>query len=171
MECYYLDGSQLPGHITYGVPGVEVSTGSLGHGLAISCGMALAGKRDRKSFRAFTILSDGELDEGSTWEAALFAPHHHLDNLIAIVDYNKIQSLGSVEEVLDLKPLADKWKSFGWAVREINGHDTEEIEEEVSPAAEEPALPHDEKEPAPLESEKPEPEAEEGDKNIVSALH
>jgi len=131
LEKYYLDGSQLPGHITCSIPGVEASTGSLGHGLSISCGMALAGKRDGKSYRIFTILSDGESDEGSTWEAALFAPHHHLDNLVAIVDYNKIQSFGFVKEVLDLEPLADKWRSFGWAVREINGHDTEEIEESL----------------------------------------
>jgi transketolase len=90
--------------------------------------MALVGKRDRKPYRVFVLLSDGECDEGSTWEAALFAPHHHLDNLIAIVDYNKIQSLGRVEEVLNLEPFADKWRAFGWRVQEIDGHDLEEIE-------------------------------------------
>ena len=74
------------------------------------------------------MLSDGECDEGSTWEAALFAPHHHLDNLIAIVDYNKIQSFGTVKEVLDLEPLATKWQAFGWAVQEIDGHDFAQIE-------------------------------------------
>lgn len=128
LETFYLDGSHFPGHITYGLPGVEASTGSLGHGLSISCGMALAGKRDNRTYRVFALLSDGECDEGSTWEAALFAPHHHLDNLIAIVDYNKIQSFGAVKEVLNLDPLADKWQAFGWAVREINGHDFEQIE-------------------------------------------
>jgi transketolase len=128
LDTFYQDGSHLPGHITYGVPGVEVSTGSLGHGLSIGCGMALAGKRDNRTYRVFALLSDGECDEGSTWEAALFSPHHQLDNLIAIVDYNKIQSFGAVKEVLNLDPLADKWQAFGWAVREINGHDFNQIE-------------------------------------------
>ena len=129
LDTFYLDGSHLPGHITYGVPGVEASTGSLGHGLSIGCGMTLAGKRDKRSYRVFALLSDGECDEGSTWESALFAPHHHLDNIIAIVDYNKIQSFGAVKEVLDLEPLSSKWQAFGWAVREINGHDHGQIEE------------------------------------------
>jgi transketolase len=128
LDTFYQDGSHLPGHITYGVPGVEASTGSLGHGLSIGCGMALAGKRDSQLYRVFVLLSDGECDEGSTWEAALFAPHHHLDNLIAIVDYNKIQSFGAVKEVLDLDPLAGKWQAFGWATRDIDGHDFDQIE-------------------------------------------
>jgi transketolase len=129
LEDFYQDGARLAGHATHeGVPGVEVSTGSLGHGLPIACGMALAGKRDAMSYRVFTLLSDGECDEGSTWEAVLFAPHHQLDNLIAIVDFNKIQSLGTVKEVLGLEPFATKWKAFGWAVREIDGHNLEEIE-------------------------------------------
>jgi len=129
LETYYQNGSYLAGHITHtAVPGVEVSTGSLGHGLSIACGMALAGKQDAKNYRVFTILSDGECDEGSIWEAVLFAPHHHLDNLVAIVDYNKIQSIGRVEEVLNLEPLADKWKAFGWSVVEIDGHNFEEIQ-------------------------------------------
>jgi transketolase len=85
------------------------------------------GKRDRRPYRVFALLSDGECDEGSTWEAILFAPHHHLDNLVAIVDYNKIQSLGRVEEVLDLNPFGEKWRSFGWSTREIDGHSLEEI--------------------------------------------
>jgi transketolase len=128
LDDFYLDGSRLAGHVTHwGVPGLEASTGALGHGLAIACGMALAGKRDARSFRVFALLSDGECDEGSTWEAALFAPHHQLDNLVTIVDYNKIQSLGSVEEVLDLHPLGAKWESFGWAVREIDGHNLSQI--------------------------------------------
>ena len=130
LEDFYQDGARLAGHATHvGVPGVEVSTGSLGHGLPIACGMALAGKRDGCGYRVFALLSDGECDEGSTWEAILFAGHHKLDNLISIVDYNKIQSLGSVKEVLDLEPLADKWRAFGWAVREINGHDIAQIEQ------------------------------------------
>jgi transketolase len=95
----------------------------------VSTGMALTAKRDSKSWRVFCLLSDGECDEGSTWEPALFAPQHKLDNLIAIVDYNKIQSLGTVKEVMDLEPFADKWRAFGWAVREIDGHDLGAIEE------------------------------------------
>src|SRR5271154_4164498 len=86
LDEFFVDGGRLPGHATHvGIPGVEASTGSLGHGLAIGCGMALAGKRDQRAYRVFVMLSDGECDEGSTWEAALFAPHHHLDNLVAIV--------------------------------------------------------------------------------------
>ncbi|HJW70207.1 MAG TPA: transketolase [Candidatus Binatia bacterium] len=123
-EEYCRDGGRLCGHATStGVPGVEVSTGSLGHGLSIGCGMALAAKRGGSPARVFVVLSDGELDEGSTWEAVLFAAHHGLDNLVAIVDYNKIQSFGRVAEVLDLDPLADKWRAFRWGVREIDGHD------------------------------------------------
>ena len=128
LEDFCLDGSKLAGHITHrGVPGVEVSTGSLGHGLSIASGMALVAKRDNYPYRVVTLLSDGECDEGSTWEAILFAGHHRLDNLIAIVDYNKIQSLGTVAEVLNLEPLGKKWESFGWAVAEIDGHDLDQI--------------------------------------------
>jgi transketolase len=128
LEEFYQDGGRLAGHATHaGVPGVEVSTGSLGHGLSLGCGMARAGKADQTSYRVFVLLSDGECDEGSIWEAALFAGHHRLDNLVAIVDYNRIQSLGSVEEVLDLEPFAAKWEAFGWAVREIDGHDVSQV--------------------------------------------
>ncbi|HKS26846.1 MAG TPA: transketolase [Pyrinomonadaceae bacterium] len=129
LETFYSDGSRLPGHATHThVPGVEISTGSLGHGLSVAAGMALAARRDGKSHRVFCLLSDGECDEGSIWEPALFAPHHRLDNLVVIVDYNKIQSLGTVKEVLDLDPLADKWRAFGWAVEEIDGHNLEEVQ-------------------------------------------
>ena len=128
LETYCCDGTHLAGHITrYGVPGVDFSTGSLGHGLSVACGMALAGQRDHRPYRVFAVLSDGECDEGSTWEAVLFAPHHRLDNLTALVDFNKIQSFGTVKEVLDLDPFADKWRAFGWAVREIDGHDHAQI--------------------------------------------
>jgi transketolase len=124
LDTYYLDGTRLAGHATHkGVPGVEVSTGSLGHGFPLATGMALAAKRDNRAHSVFCIVSDGECDEGSTWEAALFAPHHRLDNLVVIVDYNKIQSLGHVKDVIDLDPLADKWRAFGWATRELDGHD------------------------------------------------
>src|SRR5262249_57892037 len=102
-------------------------TGWVGHGLSIGCGMALAGRADKKDYRIFALLSDGECDEGSTWEAVLFAGHHRLSKLIAIVDYNGIQSLGHVKDVLDLEPFAEKWRSFGWQVEEIDGHDHDAI--------------------------------------------
>jgi transketolase len=142
LDRYCEDGSPLAGHITHhGVPGVEVSTGSLGHGLSIACGMALAGRHDGRPYRVFALLSDGECDEGSIWEAVLFAPHHRLDNLVAIVDYNKIQSFGTVKEVLDLEPFADKWKAFGWSVREVDGHDHGQVHDAVSAVPFEPGRP------------------------------
>lgn len=128
LNSYETDGG-LPGHSTRQVvPGVEVSAGSLGHGLSIACGMAYEGKIVKKSHRVFAMLSDGECDEGSTWEAVLFAGHHKLNNLIAIVDYNKIQSFGRTEEILDLEPFAEKWRSFGWEVKEVDGHNIPKIE-------------------------------------------
>lgn len=127
LETFCQDGSALAGHVSHHVPGVDFSTGSLGHGLSLGCGVALGFKREGKPGRAFVILSDGECDEGSIWEAALFAPHHGLDNLVAVVDYNKIQSFGSVKEVLDLEPFADKWAAFRWHVQVVDGHDHEAI--------------------------------------------
>ena len=142
LDTFYQNGSHLVGHATHTqVPGVEVSTGSLGHGLSIACGMALVAKRSDTENRVFALLSDGECDEGSTWEAVLFAGHHRLDNLVAIVDYNKIQSLGRVEEVLDLEPLADKWRAFRWEVREIDGHDFGEIESALGSVPVQPGKP------------------------------
>ena len=142
LDTYCADGSRLPGHVTHaGVPGVELSTGSLGHGLPVGCGMALAARHDERAWRTFVLLSDGECDEGSTWEAALFAPHHRLDRLIAIVDHNKIQSFGSVAEVLKLEPLADKWRAFGWAVREINGHSHQQLRDTLRHTPFEPGKP------------------------------
>ena len=128
LATFYQNGTRLAGHATSTVPGVDLSTGSLGHGLSVATGMALAAKRDGLAHRIFAMLSDGECDEGSTWEPVLFAPHHRLDNLVAIVDYNKIQSLGTVKEVLDLEPFADKWRACGWHVREIDGHDVQAAE-------------------------------------------
>lgn len=142
LDTYYRDGGKLVGHITHkGVPGIEASTGSLGHGLPIGCGMALAGKRNKESWRTFVLLSDGELDEGSNWEAILFAAHHQLDNLIAIIDYNKLQSLTWVKDTLNLEPLADKWKAFGWSVKTIDGHDTGAIETTLKNVPFEPGKP------------------------------
>lgn len=133
LDTFYRDGGRLAGHASHtGVPGVEFSTGSLGHGLSVATGMALAGKRDDAPWRVFALLSDGECDEGSTWEPALFAPQHGLDNLVAIIDYNKIQSLGRTKEVINLDPFADKWRAFGWAVREIDGHDMEQVVDALS---------------------------------------
>ena len=133
LATHYQDGSDLCGHVSHkGIPGVEVSTGSLGHGLSLATGMALAAKIDQKKHRIFTLLSDGECDEGSTWEAVLFAAHHHLDNLIAIIDYNKIQSLDTVADTLELEPLADKWRSFGWQVQEVDGHNHQQLQSELS---------------------------------------
>ena len=124
LETCYQDGSELCGHVSHqGIPGVEVSTGSLGHGLSIASGMAFAAHLGSSGHRVFTLLSDGECDEGSTWEPALFASHHCLDNLVAIIDFNKIQSLAPVSDILTLEPLASKWTSFGWAVRDVDGHD------------------------------------------------
>ncbi len=127
LEQYCRSGSRLTGHVTSGVPGVEFSSGSLGHGLSVACGVALAAKRENRPFRTFVLASDGELDEGSNWEAILFAPQHRLDNLVLIVDYNEIQSFGRTKDILDLDPLTDKLKAFRWAVREIDGHNMEEI--------------------------------------------
>ena len=142
LESFYTDGAKLAGHATAGdVPGIEVSTGSLGHGLPIACGMAKAGKLDARDYRVVAILSDGECDEGSTWEAALFAPHHKLDNLVAIIDYNKIQSLGTAAEVLGLEPFADKWRAFGWSVREVDGHDCRAIGDALESLPFEPGKP------------------------------
>ncbi|MBV5336390.1 transketolase, partial [bacterium] len=108
-------------------PGVEASTGSLGHGMSIGVGQALAARMRRRPSRVFVVTGDGELDEGSNWEAAMSAAKHRLDNLFVLVDYNKLQSSGLVRDVLDLEPLADKWRAFGWAVREVDGHDMDAL--------------------------------------------
>lgn len=124
LDTYYSNGSILSGHVSHkGVPGVEFSTGSLGHGLGVATGMAMAGKMKGMDHRVVCVLSDGECDEGSNWEAFLFAAHHKLDNLVAIIDYNKIQSLASVAETLGLEPLADKLRAMNWEVSEVDGHD------------------------------------------------
>lgn len=124
LKTHYQNGSRLSGHVSHkGVPGVDFSTGSLGHGLPVGAGMAMAAKKDAKSYKTFVILGDGECDEGSVWEAALVARHYELDNLIAVVDHNKMQSLDYCENTIKLSPFADKWKAFGWNVLDIDGHD------------------------------------------------
>lgn len=130
LERYCDDGQPLAGHVTaQGVPGVEVSTGSLGHGLPVGCGMALAARRARRDWRVFVVMSDGECDEGSVWEAALFAGHHRLANLAVVVDANGWQGLGRTAEVLDLEPLPEKWNAFGWRTVELDGHDVRALVE------------------------------------------
>lgn len=129
LDSFCVNGSCLTGHSSKdSVPGVEVSTGSLGHGLAMGAGMAMVAKNENKNYRVFAILSDGECNEGSVWETAMFANRYQLDNLIAIIDYNKLQAFGNTEDVLKLEPLKDKWKSFGWEVKEVDGHNFKEME-------------------------------------------
>ncbi len=124
LKTHYQDGSDLSGHVSHkGIPGVELSTGSLGHGLGVGTGMAKALEIAGRTQRVFVLMSDGECDEGSNWEAILFAQHHQLDNLVAIVDYNKIQSLAPVHETIALEPFVDKWRAFNWEVLEVDGHD------------------------------------------------
>jgi transketolase len=123
LQTYGTDGSMLMAHISHKVPGAEFSTGALGHGLPFGTGKALAAKRLGKNWRTVVLTSDGEWGEGSNWEAALFAAHHKLDNLLCIIDYNKLQSLTTVDETLRLEPLHSKFEAFGWAVQEVDGHD------------------------------------------------
>jgi len=129
------NGTRLPSHMDQILtPGVEMTAGSLGQGLSAACGMALAAKLDGKSHRVFCIIGDGESDEGQIWEAAMFAGHRQLDNLIVICDYNKMQIDGTTREILNLEPLADKWRAFGWEVFEIDGHDWDAIYDTLAEA-------------------------------------
>ena len=122
--------SYLSGHAEMNhVPGVDMSTGSLGQGLSNAVGMALAGKQDAKSYRVFCAMGDGEIQEGQIWEAAMCASKFKLDNLVGIVDYNRLQIDGTIDEIMPLEPLGDKWASFGWNVIHIDGHNIERIEE------------------------------------------
>jgi transketolase len=111
------------------IPGIEVSAGSLGHGLSIAAGIALAAQRDNEKYRVFVLMGDGECNEGSVWEAAMFASHHRLDNLVLIIDYNKLQASGRIEETLELEPLSQKWNAFGWKTLEIDGHNEKRLAE------------------------------------------
>ena len=129
LDQFCHSGGILGGHPEYGkVPGVEASTGALGHGLPIGVGMALAGRIRKQRYRVVVATGDGEINEGSNWEAAMSAAKHQLESLSVFVDYNKLQSYGSTKEVCDLEPLADKWKSFGFSVREVDGHDVHLLE-------------------------------------------
>lgn len=128
LKTHYADGSRLSGHVSHkGVPGVEFSTGSLGHGACVGAGIALNAKLDNKPYYTYAIVGDGECDEGSIWEMALFANQFKLNQLVVIVDHNKMQSLDYCENTLSLSPFAEKWKSFGWNVFDIDGHNHEQI--------------------------------------------
>ena len=135
--------SRLGGHPErLKLPGIEASTGALGHGLPMGVGMALAARIRHQAHKVVVIVGDGEINEGSNWEAAMSASKHSLDNLVVMVDYNKLQSYGATKEVLDLEPLADKWTSFGFKVREVDGHSVDELEAALT------ALPFDSNSPS-----------------------
>lgn len=130
LDTFGRPGTILGGHPDmHKVPGVEASTGALGHGFPFGLGLALSAKLDKKNYRVFVLLGDGECQEGSIWEAALFAPQHKLDNVIAIIDHNKCQALDRLDKIVCLDPLADKWKAFGWEVKEVDGHNISELKE------------------------------------------
>jgi len=129
LDSFGKRGTILGGHPDmHKVPGVEASTGALGHGFPFGVGVALAGKMDKREYSVFVLLGDGECQEGSIWEAALFAPQHKLDNLVAIIDYNKHQAMDKLDEIISLEPMAEKWRSFGWEVREADGHNMDELD-------------------------------------------
>jgi transketolase len=151
LGTHYQDGSDLSGHVSHKVPGVDLSTGALGHGLSVAAGMAYAARLDRRAHRVFCLLSDGECNEGSTWEAIQFAgrlgldklgdDNLGLDNLVAIVDYNRIQGIAPVSDVIELEPFPAKWISFGWSVQVVDGHNHSELREALANAPLTPGKP------------------------------
>ena len=141
LERYGAEGSPFMTHISHKIRGVDFSSGALGHGLPFGVGKALAAKRRKADWRTFVLLSDGEMDEGSNWEALMFASHHRLDNLVAIIDYNKLQSLTTTAATLGLEPLVDKLVAFGWEVREVDGHNHFRLSEELGSVAWQPGKP------------------------------
>lgn len=132
QEKFYVDGSYYTSHVSHKVDGVEFSTGSLGHALPIACGIATSLKNDTKNAEVVCILSDGELNEGSNWEALLYAQHHKLNNLLIMIDYNKLQSFGFTNNVINLEPLKSKFESFNLITKQINGHNFEQLNNELS---------------------------------------
>lgn len=134
-------GSRLQGHPLKEVPGVEISSGSLGQGLSIANGMALSARLDKKKYKVYCLMGDGELNEGQVWEAAMSTSHYNLDNVCGIIDYNKYQIDGKVCDVMDIEPLKDKWESFGWNVEEVDGHDIEKLMEVLDKVDEEKESP------------------------------
>jgi len=140
LDSYCANGAPLGGHVTFGIPGVEFSTGSLGHALPFGVGQALVSRREGSARRIFVVLSDGECDEGSNWEAALVAAHHGLGNLTVIIDRNGLQSLTTTELTVRLEPLADKWRAFGWKVTEVDGHDHQQLIDSLVLGSEVPSV-------------------------------
>ena len=131
------DGTNLPSHCDMlRTPGIDMTAGSLGQGLSAAAGMALGAKKDHKKFRVFCIIGDGESNEGQVWEAAMFAAHHRLNNLIAITDCNRLQIDDYTKNIVDMEPLADKWRAFGWAVFEMDGHDFDDLDNTMRKAME-----------------------------------
>jgi transketolase len=127
FHSYCKDGSLLGAHPEYGLPGVEVGTGSLGQGLSVGCGLAYALRARRSPARVFVLVSDAECNEGQVWEAAMFAAHQRLNNLIVIVDVNGMQAMGATASILDLSPMARRWQAFGWQTQEVDGHDEQAL--------------------------------------------
>lgn len=144
LDRFYAFESPFGMHPDIKVDGVEMCTGALGHGLAIGMGMALGARMQARDFHTFVMVGDGELHEGSNWEAAMAASHHRLANLTVIVDYNRIAQSGPVAELVDVHPLAEKWRAFGWAVREVDGHDMGAVVDALD------ALPYEERRPSAL---------------------
>jgi transketolase len=132
LDSFAEDGSALGAHPEHAVPGIDFCTGSLGHGLSLAAGGALAARIEGSDRRTFALLSDAELNEGSLWEAAMFAAHHELSNLVALVDVNGQQALGYTDQVLDMSPLAERWERFGWDVHEVDGHDPVALAEAIA---------------------------------------
>lgn len=141
LSTYGRPGSRLMGHPVRAVPGVELPTGSLGHGLALTCGFALANRYAGREARSFVLLGDGELQEGSVWEAAIAAVSLRLDRLVAVVDRNELQLTGATEQIAPMEPLAERWRSFGWSVRDVDGHDAAGLAEHLAAAPWEPGKP------------------------------
>lgn len=136
LKTHYANGSRLSGHVSHHLPGVDFSTGSLGHGLSAAAGMAYALKKDGRNEKTYVVLGDGECDEGSVWEAALFANHFRLNNLVAIIDHNHMQSLDFQENTLEIEDFAAKWKAFGWNVIEVDGNHHVELKDAFKQAEE-----------------------------------
>jgi transketolase len=142
LDSYCGEGSPLGSHPEHAVDGIDFSTGSLGHGLSLAAGAALAARLQGSQRRAFVLLSDAEMNEGSVWEAAMFAAHHRLAALIAIADVNGQQALGYTADVMDLAPLSDRWRAFGWDVHEVDGHDVDALQQTVDGLDTEAGPPH-----------------------------
>jgi len=142
LDTYGKFNSRLFGHPTMKTPGVEVPTGALGHGLSVGVGMAIAGMRDRASYRVYVLMGDGEQAEGSIWEAAMSASHYRLANLIGIIDYNNLQISGAVDSVMRISPLTERWSSFGWKVHEVDGNDMGQLVGLLDLLPDDPERPH-----------------------------